>query len=152
MDDKLDLSGLSSLASSDSGIGDAVSKLLSRPDLIMNIANELGLGRGDSNAPEEEGKATGDRKELKDGKSIVEESGDSILTAGKDNGAYSQGKPRKGENYSDKKKLLLALRPYMSERRREAVDMMINLESIGDLVGKLDPGLILRMLGGEKNV
>ena len=126
MDDKLDLS---SLANADSGIGDAVSKLLARPDLISNIAKELGLSGG-----EREDAEKGSLSEEKKSPAAQEIVND-------------RARDHKGE-VSDKKKLLLALRPYLNEKRREALDMMVNIESIGKLVGNIDPSTIAKLLGG----
>lgn len=133
MDGNLDLSAL---ASSDGAIGDAVSKLLSRPDLLMNIASELGLSGGavKSEEKQEDNREDGNRSDH----SLLESDG------------IKEKTPDKGSD--DKKKLLYALRPYMSPKRREALDMMIRLESIGRLVGNIDPQALIGLLGGGKNV
>lgn len=116
---------LSSLASGDSPIGEAVSKLLARPDLIMNLAGELGIApQADVQTDEKNNSDNAENKKT----------------------APPQPKPE--EHSADKKKLLLALRPYMSEKRREALDMMINLESIGQLVGNIDLSSITKLIGG----
>lgn len=123
MDNNLDLSAL---ANADGAVGDAVSKLLARPDLLMNLASELGL------APKNEETQKEDHSVKND-----EHKNDAPPISKHDGG-----------NIPDKKKLLLALRPYVSEKRREALDMMINLDSIGRLVGNIDPSVIMKMLGG----
>lgn len=128
MDEKLDLSAL---ASSDGRIGDAVSKLLARPDLVMNIANELGLLGGEEGKEKEEKTPTSEQKEEK-------------TPAGK---ALEDASEK-----SDRKKLLLALRPYLSESRREALDMMVSLESFGKILSGIDTNTLARLLTGGKNV
>lgn len=133
MDGNLDLSAL---ASSDGAIGNAVSKLLSRPDLLMNIASELGLSGG---AVKNEEKHEDNR-----------EDGNRSDSPPAEPGSIKEKTPDKGSD--DKKKLLYALRPYMSPKRREALDMMISLESIGRLVGNIDPQALIGLLGGGKNV
>lgn len=133
MDGNLDLSAL---ASSDGAIGDAVSKLLSRPDLLMNIASELGLSGGAVKNEEkhEDNRENGNRSDSPPAEPV----------------SIKEKTPDKGSD--DKKKLLYALRPYMSPKRREALDMMISLESIGRLVGNIDPQALIGLLGGGKNV
>lgn len=116
---------LSSLAGGDSPIGEAVSKLLARPDLIMNLAGELGI------APQADVQT--DEKNNSDNA---------------ENKKTTSPQPKSEDRSADKKKLLLALRPYMSEKRREALDMMINLESIGQLVGNIDLSSITKLIGG----
>jgi len=123
MDNNLDLSAL---ANADGAVGDAVSKLLARPDLLMNLASELGLAPKNEEIPNEDYREKNDERK---------------------NDAPPISKQESG-NIPDKKKLLLALRPYVSEKRREALDMMINLDSIGRLVGNIDPSVIMKMLGG----
>lgn len=125
MDEKLDLSAL---ASSDGRIGDAVSKLLARPDLVMNIANELGLLAGETGKEKEEKHASAEQ-----------------------NAPAEKGLAEASEK-SDRKKLLLALRPYLSESRREALDMMVSLESFGKVLSGIDPNTLARLLAGGKNV
>ena len=57
----------------------------------------------------------------------------------------------KNEKSGDRERLLLALKPYLSEKRRSAIDVMINLGSLGGLVSNLDPNILKTLLGG-KNV
>lgn len=128
--DNIDPAGmLSSLAEGDSPIGDAVSKLLARPDLIMNLASELGISQND------------DRTKNNTSKENDQNDHNS-------QGGDNRPQQRSDDHPTDKKKLLLALRPYMSEKRREALDMMINLESIGQLVGNIDLSSITKLIGG----
>lgn len=126
---------LSSLASSDSGIGDMIGKLMSRPDLIQNIASELGL----SSSSETKAEPQRDKKESE----AIPASSSSPFGNG-DHG-------RKGKA-SDKERLLLALRPYLSDKRRDAVDMMLKLDSLTSLMGSINPDIIKSLLGGGGNV
>ncbi len=118
-DSSFDLSGI--LGSDTSGaIGNAINTLLSRPDLINNIANELGLGNMQADRPSET--APEPRKTPESPKS------EPPKTAKK--------------SVNDKDKLLIALRPYLSPERQSAIDMMLKLDEIGSLVGNIDPKLL----------
>ena len=128
------LPDLSALASSDSGIGDMIGKLMSRPDLIQNIASELGLAP--SAPPAEEKKA-------QNGK-------DDTIPASAPSPFESRGE-KKGKT-SDKERLLLALKPYLSDKRRDAIDMMLKLDSLTSLMGSINPDVIKTLLGGDGNV
>ncbi len=128
MDAEFDLSGI--LGGGDSAIGNAMNALLSRPDLIANIASELGLS---GNAPPPEPPKNREEKPPE----------------------KPPEKPREVKGKSDRDKLLLALRPYLSRERQGAIDMMVSLSSVGSVFGNIDPNIISSVLGavrGEKNV
>ncbi len=126
---------LSALASSDSGIGDMIGKLMARPDLIQNIASELGLSSPDSSVEQQ--------TERKEPNAAIPTSAPSPIGSG------DLGK--KGKT-SDKERLLLALKPYLSDKRRDAIDMMLKLDSLTSLMGSINPDIIKTLLGGGGNV
>ena len=70
---------------------------------------------------------------------------------GADSAPKNTNKVPSKEKNGDRERLLLALKPYLSERRRSAIDVMINLGSIGDLIGNFDPNMLKVLMGG-KNV
>ena len=127
MDGGFDLSSLLSSAGSSDAISNAMSILMKKPELIETIANELGLSGGDQ-------------------KSDVEVKEEEVSTASE----KAKVQP-KNEKSGDRERLLLALKPYLSEKRRSAIDVMINLGSLGGLVSNLDPNILKTLLGG-KNV
>ena len=125
MDGGIDLSSLLSSAGGSDAISQAMSILMKKPELIDMIAGELSSGNE---------KGTRDVEE--DGAGEVSEKPEATLDAKKS---------------GDRERLLLALRPYLSERRQSAIDVMISLGSLGGLVGNIDPNLIKTLVGG-KNV
>ena len=125
MDGGIDLSSLLSSAGGSDAISQAMSILMKKPELIDMIAGELSGGNE---------KGTRDVKE--DGAGEVSEKPEATQDAKKS---------------GDRERLLLALRPYLSERRQSAIDVMISLGSLGGLVGNIDPNLIKTLVGG-KNV
>lgn len=125
MDGGIDLSSLLSSAGGSDAISQAMSILMKKPELIDMIAGELSGGNE---------KGTRDVKE--DGVGEVSEKPKATQDAKKS---------------GDRERLLLALRPYLSERRQSAIDVMISLGSLGGLVGNIDPNLIKTLVGG-KNV
>ena len=125
MDGGIDLSSLLSSAGGSDAISQAMSILMKKPELIDMIAGELSGGNE---------KGTRDVKE--DGAGEVSEKPKATQDAKKS---------------GDRERLLLALRPYLSERRQSAIDVMISLGSLGGLVGNIDPNLIKTLVGG-KNV
>ena len=126
---------LSALASSDSGIGDMIGKLMSRPDLIQNIASELGLSPSSTFGSE----PPADKKESESAPASASVS-------------FGNGDGGKKGKTSDKERLLLALKPYLSDKRRDAIDMMLRLDSITSLMGSINPDIIKSLLGGGGNV
>lgn len=127
MDGGFDLSSLLSSAGNTDAISNAMNILMKKPELIDTIAKELGLSEGEQNN-EEKGSAS--------------ETSETSRSA---------EKPAGGEKNGDRERLLLALKPYLSETRRSAIDIMISLSSLGGLVGNLDPNILKTLLGG-KNV
>lgn len=126
MDGGFDISSLLSSEGSADAISNAMSILMKKPELIETIANELGLSgngqKGRDDGAQESGGSSGIEK-----------------------------KPSERQKNGDRDKLLLALKPYLSEKRRGAIDIMISLGSLGDLVSGIDPDLLKTLLGG-KNV
>ncbi len=116
MSEDIDFSKLFGGENSDA-IGNAVNTLLSRPDLVMNIAKELGLS----------------------GEAAPKEKNESPPKIEKE-----EKKP------NDRDKLLLALRPYLNTERQSAIDLMLNLTSVGKLLGNVDPRIISAVIGGMK--
>lgn len=128
---------LSSVLSSQGGMSDAISNamsaLMKRPDLISSIASELGLSGGTEEVPS-------DPEPNKESESAP-------ASADEERKEAQQFKPS-AHSHSDKDRLLLALRPYLSPARQEAIDMMINLGSISSLLGNINPELLRSLLGG----
>ena len=137
MDDRSDIL---STPSFDGALGEAVGKLLSRPDLIANIASELGF----SSSRHEEAAAEEKSREVQSVTEIAVDRGRAEPVA---------SRPAAEKDVGDnRKRLLVALRPYMSQSRREAIDMLINLESVGKLIGNIDPQTLTKLFSGGKNV
>ena len=128
MDGGFDISSLLSSAGSSDAISNAMSILMKKPELIETIANELGLsGNG-----QKEGDGGNDMAT-----SVVP--------------SEIEKKPSERQKNGDRESLLLALKPYLSEKRQGAIDIMISLGSLSDLVSRIDPNLLKTLLGG-KNV
>ena len=127
MDGGFDISSLLSSAGSSDAISNAMSILMKKPELIETIANELGL----SGTGQKEG----------DGGNDMATSVSSEI----------EKKPSERQKSGDRESLLLALKPYLSEKRQGAIDIMISLGSLSDLVSRIDPNLLKTLLGG-KNV
>ena len=127
MDGGFDISSLLSSAGSSDAISNAMSILMKKPELIETIANELGLsGNGQKEGDGGNDMATSVPSEI-------------------------EKKPSERQKNGDRESLLLALKPYLSEKRQGAIDIMISLGSLGDLVSRIDPNLLKTLLGG-KNV
>lgn len=126
-DGGFDLSSLLSSSGSADAISNAMNILMKKPELIDTIANELGLS----------GNAQKDAETVQE--AAVRESSEKEKTV------------QNGEKNGDRERLLLALKPYLNEKRRSAIDVMINLGSLGGLVSNLDPNILKTILGG-KNV
>ena len=126
MDGGFDLSSLLSSAGGSDAISNAMNILMKKPELIDTIANELGL----SGTPQ---------KDAETAQETAEKSSEKEKTV-----------PNSEKN-GDRERLLLALKPYLNEKRRSAIDVMINLGSLGGLVSNLDPNILKTILGG-KNV
>ncbi len=60
--------------------------------------------------------------------------------------------PKISSAESNRSALLCALRPYLNEKRRAALDTIERLGSVGSLLGKTDLSLLASLLGGDKNV
>ena len=101
--------------------------LMKKPELIDTIANELGLS-GTPQKDAETAQETAEHKSSEKEKTVPN-----------------------SEKNGDRERLLLALKPYLNEKRRSAIDVMINLGSLGGLVSNLDPNILKTILGG-KNV
>lgn len=127
MDGGIDLSSLLSAAGSSDAISNAMNILMKKPELIEMVANELGFSDG--------GQKNAENNEA----------------PGADSAPKNTNKVPSKEKNGDRERLLLALKPYLSERRRSAIDVMINLGSIGDLIGNFDPNMLKVLMGG-KNV
>lgn len=125
MDGGIDLSSLLSSAGGSDAISQAMSILMKKPELIDMIAGELSGGneKGAQGAKED----------------------------GSGEGSEKPKATQDAQKNGDRERLLLALRPYLSERRQSAIDVMISLGSLGGLVGNIDPNLIKTLVGG-KNV
>ena len=127
MDGGFDISSLLSSAGSSDAISNAMSILMKKPELIETIANELGLsGNGQKEGDGGNDMATSVPSEI-------------------------EKKPSERQKNGDRECLLLALKPYLSEKRQGAIDIMISLGSLSDLVSRIDPNLLKTLLGG-KNV
>jgi hypothetical protein len=127
MDGGFDISSLLSSAGSSDAISNAMSILMKKPELIETIANELGLsGNGQKEGDGGNDMATSVSSEI-------------------------EKKPSERQKSGDRESLLLALKPYLSEKRQGAIDIMISLGSLSDLVSRIDPNLLKTLLGG-KNV
>ena len=125
MDGGFDISSLLSSAGSSDAISNAMSILMKKPELIETIANELGL----SGTGQKEG----------DGGNDMATSVSSEI----------EKKPSERQKSGDRESLLLALKPYLSEKRQGAIDIMISLGSLSDLVSRIDPNLLKTLLGGQ---
>lgn len=127
MDGGFDLSSLLSSAGGSDAISNAMNILMKKPELIDTIANELGL----SGTPQKDAETAQETTEYKS--------------------SEKEKTVPNSEKNGDRERLLLALKPYLNEKRRSAIDVMINLGSLGGLVSNLDPNILKTILGG-KNV
>ena len=127
MDGGFDLSSVLSSAGNSDAISKAMGILMKKPELIEMVANELGLSSdGEKSDPEPDKPPEGERQQK-------------VKTE------------QENKKTNDRERLLRALRPYLSEKRRGAIDIMISLGSIGDLIGNIDPSILKTLMGG-KNV
>lgn len=124
MDGDFDLSSLLSSPGSSDAISNAMSILMKKPELVEMIASELGLANGENSTKNEQ--LIGGDKRMQDSE-----------------------KPVKHEKNSNRERLLLALKPYLNEKRQGAIDIMISLGSLGGLVGSIDPNMLKTLLGGN---
>lgn len=148
MDNGFDLSSLISGDGMGDVISNAMSTLMKRPDLVQTLASELGLSSAFS----------GEDPPAKENSTVKEDVAAEQVSAKpeekKDEGGsretFAHSSHKNSGGRSDKERLLLALRPYMSPRRQEAIDMMVQIDAIGSLLGGISPDLLKGLLGGDR--
>lgn len=124
-------------------LSDAIEKIMANPELISMVASVLGRGKAQETSKEES----------VDGGDLAvrapsDEQGEAVANdASLQRGDLSEmvasvlplltGTKGKGRADSDSACLLRALKPYVSEGRREAIDAMIRISEFSEILKKL---------------
>ena len=127
-------------------IADAIEKIKANPEIISAVASALGVGGTQSTGadsveekPEAEAKAPAEAQQTNAHATsglnlgnLVSSLAPMLSTIGGAKGG--------GRSLSDKNReaLLCALKPYVSEERREAIDYMIRISQISDMLKHLN--------------
>ena len=124
-------------------LSDAIEKIMANPELISMVASVLGRGNG-KDTPKEESVGEGEVAVQSDSD---EQDGaiqtDATAQRGDLSGMVASLLPLlteakgKGRADSDSACLLRALKPYVSEGRREAIDAMIRISEFSEILKKL---------------
>ncbi len=118
-------------------ISEAVGKLLENPSLLQNVASALGLGMSDG--------TKSDTDKSTEGGSAVPDIGDlsdAVAASASPDGMGDMmsavlpliSKLSHGGGKCRHESLLCALKPYLSPSRREAVDYVLKISKMSDLV------------------
>ena len=129
-------------------LSDAIEKIMANPQLISMVASTLGAMKNADegkdpdtvSAPEKESPATEEKEtasalavpeQMPDLSALVSSLAPMMAKLG-NNSASSSHKDRRAAN--DREALLCALKPYVSEGRREAIDHIIRISQISDVL------------------
>ena len=129
---------------SSEAIGGMIETLMSKPELLRGIASALGVSENEEK--EEEKKENQEEKEKTQEKEPTEETANLIpqippqllsklptilsLLSGTDGG-------KKSKKETEREALLCALKPYLTENKVQAIEKIIKLSRLGDLLSSL---------------
>ncbi len=130
---------------SSEAIGGMIETLMSKPELLRGIASALGVSENEEKE-EEEKKENQEEKEKTQEKENTEETANLIpqippqllsklptilsLLSGTDGG-------KKSKKETEREALLCALKPYLTENKVQAIEKIIKLSRLGDLLSSL---------------
>ncbi len=122
-------------------ISDAIEKLLANPELLSTIASTIGLGKGAPAPASPESQTVPDQAALpvaaQTAPAPTGDLGEAVAALAPLLSAFS-GKGGGGPKGDDPRTCLLrALKPYVSRGRAEAIDTIIQLSRVSDVLKKL---------------